>query len=668
MTTKAALAAWGSYDLDDPFPMFAHVREVGPVHPVTLADGHDAWLVVSYEEARAALNDHRLSKDMHAALATGSAVVAEGLPGPDFARHMLTVDPPDHTRLRRLVSAAFSPRRVESLRAHVQTIVDDLLDEIATRGSEVRVDLVTAFAFALPFTVICELLGVPQPERTPLAQGFTRLLVPTSTPAEFAAAKEASDSVVAMLGALVDAKQDVPGDDLVSGLITARDGDERLDTQELLSTIFQLIVAGHDTTASLIGNSLVALFRNPAQRLIAVAQDCNPDADLRVGDMHALPWDDGTFGVVTSFRGIWGDNTGRRRRGAPRPGAERPGRADRLGSHQGVPGSLGACPVRAGRTPKVQNQSAMVALGRPGAGKALLKSAGFSDVEPIDIPFVWELPDPEAYARALASTGPAFEAIQTVGEPTFMDAAIGLAREHLRAGLPLRAPIAVVGYVAAKPPKRTAARGPATHGAGGSDFLAEPMRTPEAQRMFDDDLDAVGYVTNVSRLWAYMLATLKGLSDLMGQATTAGSLTLKQRAVLVTAAASTLGDSYCSLAWGKKLADEAGPEVAAAVIRGGDEGLDDADQALAQWARRVAQDPNAIAAGDVQSLRDVGFDDAQIFAITTYAALRIAFSVINDTLGARPDHQLRSSTPEQLRSAVTFGRQVAAEDPEGPTR
>ena len=265
MTTKGALAAWGSYDLDDPFPMFAHVRELGPVHPVTLADGHDAWLVVSYEEARAALNDQRLSKDMHAALATGSAVVAEGLPGPDFARHMLTVDPPDHTRLRRLVSAAFSPRRVESLRAHVQTIVDDLLDEVAARGSEVRVDLVRAFAFPLPFTVICELLGVPQPGRAPLAQGFTRLLVPTSTPAEFAAAQEASDSVVAMLGALVDAKQDVPGDDLVSGLITARDGDERLDTQELLSTIFQLIVAGHDTTASLIGNSLVALFRNPAQ-------------------------------------------------------------------------------------------------------------------------------------------------------------------------------------------------------------------------------------------------------------------------------------------------------------------------------------------------------------------------------------------------------------------
>jgi cytochrome P450 len=259
------LTAWGGYDLDDPFPAFAQVRELGPVHPVTLVDGHGAWLVVRYEEARAALNEPRLSKDMHAALATGSGVVAEGLPGPAFARHMLTVDPPDHTRLRRLVSAAFSPRRVEALRARIQSITDDLLDDIARQGPDAQVDLVATFAFPLPFTVICELLGVPQRDRASLGEGFTRLLVPTSTAGEYAAAKEASDAVVAMLGALVEAKQIDPGDDLVSGLISARDGEERLDSQELLSTIFQLIVAGHDTTASLIGNSLVALFRNPVQ-------------------------------------------------------------------------------------------------------------------------------------------------------------------------------------------------------------------------------------------------------------------------------------------------------------------------------------------------------------------------------------------------------------------
>ena len=265
MTIDEAFESWGSFDIDDPFPLFAQVRELGAVHPVTLADGHDAWLVVRFEEAMAALNDPRLSKDMHAALASGSEVVAEGLPGPEFARHMLTVDPPDHTRLRRLVSAAFSPRRVEALRPRVQTITDDLLDDIAGMGSDSRVDLVSTFAFPLPFTVICELLGVPEADRGRLGQEFTKLLVPTTTAAEYAEAKKASDEVVAMLRDLVAAKEAAPGDDLVSALISARDGDERLDSRELLSTIFQLMVAGHDTTASLIGNSVVALFRNPEQ-------------------------------------------------------------------------------------------------------------------------------------------------------------------------------------------------------------------------------------------------------------------------------------------------------------------------------------------------------------------------------------------------------------------
>jgi cytochrome P450 len=265
VTTTDALAAWGAYSRDNPFPLFAEVRELGAVHEVTLADGHQAWLVVRYDAARAALNDPRLSKDMHAALATGADLVAEGLPGPAFARHMLSVDPPDHTRLRRLVSATFSPRRVEALRPRVQAVVDDLLDQLAAQGPDSRVDLVAAYAFPLPFTVICELLGVPEPERAPFGRGLVGMLVPTSTPAQYARAKEASDAVVAMLGELVRTKQQQPGDDLVSGLISARDGDERLDNQELLSTIFQLIVAGHDTTTSLIGNSVVALLRNPNQ-------------------------------------------------------------------------------------------------------------------------------------------------------------------------------------------------------------------------------------------------------------------------------------------------------------------------------------------------------------------------------------------------------------------
>ena len=117
------LDAWGDHDRDDPFPLFAQVRAAGPVHEVRLADGHPAWLVVGHDEARAALNDPRLSKDMHAALARSGEVVAEGLPGPALARHMLAVDPPDHTRLRRMATPAFTRRRVDRLEDRVRAIV-----------------------------------------------------------------------------------------------------------------------------------------------------------------------------------------------------------------------------------------------------------------------------------------------------------------------------------------------------------------------------------------------------------------------------------------------------------------------------------------------------------------------------------------------------------------
>ncbi len=266
MTALAhALSAWGDHDRDNPYPLFEQLRRLGAVHAVTLADGHDAWLVVRYAEARAALSDPRLSKDMKAALASDGDVVAEGLPGPAFARHMLVVDPPDHTRLRRLVAAAFSVRRIEGLQPRVQEIVDDLLDGIAAHAPDDVVDLVATFAFPVPFTVICELLGVPDHEREPFGRALKQLLAPTAGSEEYERAKLASDCVVELLSALVEEKQKAPDDALVSALISARDGDEKLDQDELMSTIFQLIVAGHDTTASLIGNSVVALLLHPEQ-------------------------------------------------------------------------------------------------------------------------------------------------------------------------------------------------------------------------------------------------------------------------------------------------------------------------------------------------------------------------------------------------------------------
>jgi alkylhydroperoxidase family enzyme len=125
--------------------------------------------------------------------------------------------------------------------------------------------------------------------------------------------------------------------------------------------------------------------------------------------------------------------------------------------------------------------------------------------------------------------------------------------------------------------------------------------------------------------------------------------------------ASTLGDSYCSLAWGAKLVAESSPEVAAGVLRGSDEGLSESDAALARWARKVTRDPNATDEMDVQTLRDVGFSDRQIFAITAFISFRIAFSTVNDALGAQPDRELVDRSSEPIREVVTYGRRPISE-------
>jgi SAM-dependent methyltransferase len=190
-----------------------------------------------------------------------------------------------------------------------------------------------------------------------------------------------------------------------------------------------------------------------SKRLVEVARFRNPDSDIRVGDMHDLPWEDGVFDVVTSFRGIWGTT--------PDAVAEI-GRVLRPGGRVGLtvwghlkvsPGAWALSPFRLAAKDKVDNQASMVSLGRPGAGESVLESCGFVDVRRVEVPFAWEFTDPELFARALASTGPAYEAIQNVGEVAFHDAAVDQARAQVRAGLPLRAEINVVGYLARTAPE-----------------------------------------------------------------------------------------------------------------------------------------------------------------------------------------------------------------------
>jgi SAM-dependent methyltransferase len=188
-----------------------------------------------------------------------------------------------------------------------------------------------------------------------------------------------------------------------------------------------------------------------SERLVAVARDRNPGCDIRVGDMNALPWEAGSFDVVTSFRGIWGTtpNAIAEMYRVLRPG----GRAGiTVWGHLKIsPGAWALAPLRLAADEKVGNQAAMVSLGRPGAGEQLLAVHGFTAVERVEVPFAWEFADPEIYARAVTASGPAYEAIQNVGEAEFHRAAVEQAAAQLRDGLPLRAEIKVTGYLARKP-------------------------------------------------------------------------------------------------------------------------------------------------------------------------------------------------------------------------
>ena len=185
-------------------------------------------------------------------------------------------------------------------------------------------------------------------------------------------------------------------------------------------------------------------------RLVAVARDRNPDCDIQVGDMQATPWEDGSFDVVTSFRGVWGTTP------AAVDEAHRllaPGGRLAITVWGNVGKSAGAwmmAPFLWATEDKVRHQADMVALGRPGVGEAFLGERGFDVAERFEVPFYFEFPDPETYARGLAATGPAYEAIQSIGEDEFVARATELAAGQVRDGLPLRGHIQLFGYIGTK--------------------------------------------------------------------------------------------------------------------------------------------------------------------------------------------------------------------------
>jgi uncharacterized peroxidase-related enzyme len=188
-------------------------------------------------------------------------------------------------------------------------------------------------------------------------------------------------------------------------------------------------------------------------------------------------------------------------------------------------------------------------------------------------------------------------------------------------------------------------------------FLQKAPDNEAVARLFQSDLDKRGFVMNFNRAWAWRPDVADAFLALRGLLTSSSSLSAREQAVLTCATASTLGDSYCSLAWGKMLAGASDPSTAASVLSATPGGtLTPREHALVAWARKVVHDPSGTTAADVDTLRSAGCSDKDIFEATTFVAFRLAFSTVNDALGVKPDRQIADAAPAEVQTAVAYGR------------
>ncbi|MEU4740428.1 cytochrome P450 [Actinosynnema sp. NPDC023658] len=260
----AGLDVLGEDYFANPHAYHARLREEAAASEIVLPRGTRAWLVTRYEEARTALADARFSKHFD----RFPEVMAHNQIGgheptkfdESLVQHMLNMDPPHHTRLRKLVTKAFTARRVEQLRPRIQEITDRLLDEAGEKGD---VDLVDALAFPLPITVICEMLDVPLDRRDEF-RVWSNALVGGGT-GDPQALQAAGAAMAGYLAELVEHKRTSPGDDFFSALVHADEDGDRLDQLELIAMAFLLLVAGHETTVNLIANGVFHLSRDTEQ-------------------------------------------------------------------------------------------------------------------------------------------------------------------------------------------------------------------------------------------------------------------------------------------------------------------------------------------------------------------------------------------------------------------
>jgi pimeloyl-[acyl-carrier protein] synthase len=244
----------------DPYPTYQRLRAEEPVHHSPLG----FWVLTRYEDVVASLRDQRLIKEPIA-----SFVAARfGMTVPAMGLSMLDRDPPDHTRLRSLVSKAFTPRVVEGLRPRIQEIVDGLLARAEAKGS---IDLIEEFAYPIPVNVICEMLGVPVEDHEQfkgwsldIARGLDLIMMgPDSELGKRSVA--ARHGLAEYFRGLIAQRRAAPRSDMLSGLIAAEEAGDKLSENELLATCILILIAGHETTVNLIGNGTLALLRHPDQ-------------------------------------------------------------------------------------------------------------------------------------------------------------------------------------------------------------------------------------------------------------------------------------------------------------------------------------------------------------------------------------------------------------------
>ncbi len=235
-----------------------------PLYRFEMSNGKHAWMVTRYDDALAIIKDPRIVKDIRRVLPPESE--SNGVSGSDVLSmlrfHMLSSDPPDHTRLRRLVSKVFTPRMIEQLRPRIQHITDELLDQVQAQG---QMDLISDFAFPLPITVICEMLGVPVEDRLKVRTWSNAFLDRSGLFQADTAELPGLSEFVRYLQALIKEKRERPDDRLVSQLVRIEEAGDKLSENELISMIFLLLIAGHETTVNLIGTGVLELLQHPDQ-------------------------------------------------------------------------------------------------------------------------------------------------------------------------------------------------------------------------------------------------------------------------------------------------------------------------------------------------------------------------------------------------------------------